>query len=113
MSDIDLTHVKYGLVEYGTECAITRIDIPAWRTDARVRWTFELLFEVNKSAKGVNYEHDRACGYARAAIISNPPEVYVEYPLVDIGDVVITPYGKYRVEWYSTTNHDNLKLIEV
>lgn len=111
-SIVDLRKVKYGLVDYGSECAITRIDIPAWRINAGVRWTFELMFEVNKTVKGLNYEHERACGFARACVISDPPEPIVEYPLVDIGDTILTPYGEYRVEWYSQTNHDNLKLIE-
>jgi hypothetical protein len=109
---VDLRKAKFGLADYGGECALTRIDIPAWRTDAKVRWTFELMFEIHPSKRGVDGEGHRACGFARAALISNPPEIYLEYPLVDIGDTIITPYGEYRVEWYSQTNHDNLKLIE-
>jgi len=108
---VDLTKVKYGLVEYGNACAITRIDIPAWRYDG-VRWTFELIFEVEKSVRGVDGEGHRASGYALAAVISNPPTKHPHYQMVDIGDTILTPYGQYRIQWYSETNHDNLVLIE-
>lgn len=109
---VDLRRVKFGLVKYGEECAITRIDVLGLLIDSRIVWTFELMFEVNPSAQGVDGKGNRASGHALAAVISDPSQAKLLYPLVEIGDTILTPYGNYRVEWYSQTNHDNLTLIE-
>lgn len=100
--------------EYGVPVALLDIDVMRPNRDGSLlRWTYMLTVEVTPSTKGVDHQGNRMAGSARPAIISIRPEPTVEYTLVRIGSIITTPYGNYRVEWYSPTNKDHLKFIPV
>lgn len=114
----DLLNNKWEIEVYSKEpVAITKVDVmrPLWRSGEKIRWSYNIMIEVYKSEKGVNHAGDRACGFADAAVISDPPQVNKEYKLIEIGDVVETPFGSYKVEWLrqGSINTDHLKLTEV
>lgn len=81
-----------------------------------LRWTFHLCFEKEPTARGIDHRGNRACGEAAAAILSDSPRETKRNVLVDIGSVIETDCGNYRVEWLkqgSYVNHDHLRLVPV
>lgn len=117
MSDQTLTSVKvtdlcereWKIKYYNVPFAIAKIDI---MRRGELRWTYNLFIEVYPTAKGVDNNGARASGQAEPAIIDGAKQ-YKVYPLVEIGSLIKTPFGIYRVEWASKTDHDNIKLFEL
>lgn len=79
-----------------------------------LRWTFDASIQIYPGDTSSNNEEGTrgwAWAKAKAAVITAHPCPRLEYPLVAYGDVLDTPFGKYRVErgW----NEDNVLLIEI
>ena len=110
----NLNSNDYEMKDYGTTYALTQVDIMRPHRSSSIRWTYTLMFQVERTEAGVDNKGSRASGQARAAVIDG--KLPAEYPMIEIGEVIRTPYGYYRVEWrkeFGITNYDHLTLVEL
>ena len=110
-----IENVPYEFKVYGSDIiACTKVGIKRPLRDGdEIRWTYNLGFQVKRTKRGYDGKGNRASGFADAAVISAVKQPHKWYPLVTIGDTIVTPFGAYVVRWFSLLDNDNLQLIEV
>ena len=74
------------------------------------------MFQVVPTEKGVDNRGSRASGFAENAMLTAEYREIPAYPLVSIGDTILTPFGDYVVNWHREggyTNIDHLTLTQI
>jgi hypothetical protein len=112
---IDLTeNQEYTFKTYSSLYAITTVSVAG----AEYYRDFHLMLGVEPvtDGKGVDNNGSRSCGQALATVISNykRPEQFLKK--IAIGDVIITPFGTYKVDYVryaGCINRDHLTLTEL